>query len=179
MARDDKILKASFEMFMRYGVKATSMAQIAEAAEVSRQTLYNSFGSKEDILRALIRWHYADAISKLSLTFEETSAVDKRLDRIFDVVAREPFALMRQSPNSNDFISGINAASRDEIATGASEVQQKIAEAITGHVPKNKELALSRVIFYAIKSAKENAQDADDLESLLNALRGMIALSSE
>ena len=42
-------------MFSRYGVKRTSMVDLAQEAGVSRQTLYNVFRNKDDVLRALIR----------------------------------------------------------------------------------------------------------------------------
>lgn len=38
------------EVFSCYGFRKTSMSDLAEAAGVSRQTLYNRFKSKEDIL---------------------------------------------------------------------------------------------------------------------------------
>ena len=38
------------EVFSNYGFRKTSMSDLAEAAGVSRQTLYNRFKSKEDIL---------------------------------------------------------------------------------------------------------------------------------
>lgn len=38
------------EVFSNYGFRKTSMSDLAEAAGVSRQTLYNRFTSKEDIL---------------------------------------------------------------------------------------------------------------------------------
>ena len=39
------------EVFSNYGFRKTSMSDLAEAAGVSRQTLYNRFSSKEEILR--------------------------------------------------------------------------------------------------------------------------------
>ncbi|WP_204114886.1 TetR/AcrR family transcriptional regulator [Shimia biformata] len=52
--RRQEILSNASELFARQGVDATTMAEIAEASEVSPPTVFNYFGSKENILNALI-----------------------------------------------------------------------------------------------------------------------------
>lgn len=49
MVPDSEYLRV-MEVFSNYGFRKTSMSDLAEAAGVSRQTLYNRFKSKEDIL---------------------------------------------------------------------------------------------------------------------------------
>ena len=178
MMQDEKILKAAFEMFLRYGVKASSMAQIAEAAEVSRQTLYNSFGSKDEMLRALIKWYYANAQRRLREIIDATKDLSARLNCAFDVVAREPFAVLQKSPNAADLISGMNAVSRDEIAAGAEAVQALIAEALHGYVLERQQNDLSRLIFLSAKSIKENALSDEILETDLETLFSLVKSSA-
>ena len=48
-----RILEAAAEMFRAHGYDV-SMDVIATAANVSKQTLYNQFGSKEDLFKAMI-----------------------------------------------------------------------------------------------------------------------------
>lgn len=48
-----RILEAAAEMFRTHGYDV-SMDVIATAANVSKQTLYNQFGSKEDLFKAMI-----------------------------------------------------------------------------------------------------------------------------
>jgi AcrR family transcriptional regulator len=52
--RREGILKAASELFRREGFAATSMEQVAELAQLSVGTLYNYFGSKGDLLLALV-----------------------------------------------------------------------------------------------------------------------------
>ncbi|QYZ70036.1 TetR/AcrR family transcriptional regulator [Neotabrizicola shimadae] len=52
--RRDEIIAAARELFAAQGIDATTMADIAAAAEVSAPTLFNYFGSKDGILIAMI-----------------------------------------------------------------------------------------------------------------------------
>ncbi|RDL49230.1 putative HTH-type transcriptional regulator YfiR [Ensifer sp. M14] len=47
-----QILDAALPVFVRYGIRKTTMADIARAAGISRASLYLSFSSKEDVFRA-------------------------------------------------------------------------------------------------------------------------------
>lgn len=45
------ICKSAFELFCTLGVQKTSIAQIAKKANVSQVTIYNYFGSKENLIK--------------------------------------------------------------------------------------------------------------------------------
>lgn len=49
-----QILAAANTVFGELGIAETSMEQIAQRAGLTRKTLYNRFGAKDDIVRALI-----------------------------------------------------------------------------------------------------------------------------
>ncbi|EBA06665.1 TetR/AcrR family transcriptional regulator [Sagittula stellata] len=59
--RRDEIIKAARELFAQQGIDATTMAEIAAAAEVSPPTVFNYFGSKDGILVAMITEGTKDA----------------------------------------------------------------------------------------------------------------------
>lgn len=52
------ILTAARRLFLDHGYDAVSMDQIAHAAGVSRQTVFNRFGSKDAVFRAVIADHW-------------------------------------------------------------------------------------------------------------------------
>lgn len=52
--RRDEIIAAARDLFTLQGIDATTMAEIAAAAEVSTPTVFNYFGSKDGILIAMI-----------------------------------------------------------------------------------------------------------------------------
>ena len=54
-AKREAILEAARKVFMQVGFGAASMDSIANEARVSKQTVYNHFGSKEELFAAMIR----------------------------------------------------------------------------------------------------------------------------
>jgi AcrR family transcriptional regulator len=66
--RRDLILKASEEVFFEKGLRAATLDDVAERAEVSKGTIYLYFSSKEDLYYSLM----TKGLSMLLTAFEET-----------------------------------------------------------------------------------------------------------
>lgn len=49
----DRIIAAAYECFERYGISKTGMEDIASKAGVSRQTVYNYFGGKAEVIESI------------------------------------------------------------------------------------------------------------------------------
>jgi len=77
-----EIIRVAFELFGRHGFENVSMDSVAEAAGVSRATLFNYFPQKELILREIA----AARVAKLKAILEEFAAGGKKA-RYEDVVA--------------------------------------------------------------------------------------------
>lgn len=58
-ASDAKILAAAKELFLADRYEGVTLERIAEHAGVSRQTVYNRFGSKETVFREMTRHHWS------------------------------------------------------------------------------------------------------------------------
>jgi len=52
----ERILRATLELFQVHGIKKTTTNDIAQKAGVSPATVYNHFGSKEDLVRATVKY---------------------------------------------------------------------------------------------------------------------------
>jgi len=50
-----KVLRSASELFYRYGIAATGVDTIVEHAGVSKRTLYNNFGGKDQLVAAYLR----------------------------------------------------------------------------------------------------------------------------
>lgn len=51
----DRLLKAATTLFFRYGINATGVDAIVEAANTAKATLYKTFGSKDGLIEAVLR----------------------------------------------------------------------------------------------------------------------------
>lgn len=67
-ARRQRLLDAAHSVFLRDGYRGATMERVAEEAGVSKQTLYNNFGDKEELFTALLErkseTDLADAIAR-------------------------------------------------------------------------------------------------------------------
>lgn len=68
------ILDAATGLFLAAGFDGVSLEQIAQAAGLSRQTVYNLFGSKDALFREVTRRHWATIRAETATAF----AVDER-----------------------------------------------------------------------------------------------------
>ncbi len=60
---EDAILAAARGLFLKAGYDGVNLDQIAAAAGVSRQTVYNRFGGKEALFRAMLRRHWGGMLA--------------------------------------------------------------------------------------------------------------------
>jgi len=59
-----KILNTAFELFAEHGVQKVSIQEIAKKAQVSQVTIYNYFGSKEQMLVEAIKDYYMTRLER-------------------------------------------------------------------------------------------------------------------
>lgn len=82
----DRIQAAALELFLRQGVRNTSLRQIAERLEITKPALYYHFSSRDDLLRTLLR-PLVDDVEAVIAEDEANGTTDPRtlLGRYFDV----------------------------------------------------------------------------------------------
>lgn len=90
---EDAILAAARDLFLDAGYDGVNLDQVATRAGVSRQTVYNRFGGKEAVFRAMVRRHWggmlgwADQVrgGLAGMTFDDPAA---KLASIGDAIWR-------------------------------------------------------------------------------------------
>src|SRR5688500_9459394 len=72
-----RVLQAARGCFSRYGVHRTSMTDVAKAAGVSRQTLYNTIAGRQELIEAVVVLRIEEMSDELRVVLEEqTTFVD-------------------------------------------------------------------------------------------------------
>lgn len=174
--REENIIEAAIRLFMRYGVKRTSMNDIAAEAGIARQTLYNAFSKKDAVLQATIRLMADRAIAAIEAGLKNTENLGDQLDMVFKHIAIEPFELLDASPNSEDIVAGFNASSQTELAAAAARnkaILSRIMEPYASEI-ENSGLTLDQFADFIERSAsaaKHNAGNRKHLMNLLTALK--------
>ncbi|WP_300053836.1 TetR/AcrR family transcriptional regulator [Sulfitobacter sp.] len=173
------VLDAALHVFSRYGVKRTSMGDLCEEAGVSRQTLYNRFRNKDDILRGLIGRYTELALQEIAEEMPNAPDLGAQLDLIFDRMAVRGYDTMQAMPNAQDFIAGANAVSQEALQCSAGRFRGVIAEVLQPH-----EAALTRngltveaLADFIQRSAEAAGMHALDRDHFLAQLRTLKQLS--
>ena len=83
--RRRKLLEAALSVFTRYGFRKTSMDEVARAAQLSRQGLYLSFATKEELFRASVQYFLETALAAARARLGDASLpIEARLVGGFD-----------------------------------------------------------------------------------------------
>lgn len=183
--RTARILEAATEVFGRYGFRQTSMAGVAEAAGLSRQSLYAHFASKEALFAACIEALHARALA--AGTAAARAARDAGRDGA-DVIAAQ---LCAHTSHILERIAGsahgaelldesqrlcgpINAASRERHERDLATTIQ--AERRAGRLPPGVAAPeLARLLLHASRGIKA-AVPAPSVESFHRDLERMVRL---
>ena len=78
----ESILNTARKMFGRYGIQKTSLHEIARMARVAKATLYNYFGSKDQIYLEVLNLEVNDIIEKTSAAVDREKFPVEKL-RVF------------------------------------------------------------------------------------------------
>lgn len=173
---DTKIIEAAIRCFLRYGARKTSMGDIAKAASVSRQTLYDLFGNKDELICASIRAVSDESLADIRARLVPLTNLGQMLDAYYEENVVKSFEMLQVSDDPQDLISGHNEAGRAEIAKARRKHEALIAECLE---PYGAELeksghSVEGIAHYFVTvtmSFKYEATDLADLEALYKVLR--------
>src|SRR5580704_11974353 len=80
----DRILDAAQRLFVRYGVKRTSIDEVAREAGIAKGTVYLSFKSKAALFAAIADRLCANTLAEAQRIVREANSVTERLVGILD-----------------------------------------------------------------------------------------------
>jgi len=91
----NRILDAALSLFQSYGFDDTSIDQIAEAADISRGTFFNYFGTKESVLHELARIEIAELSRRAETDLVELPSPVARIRRLMHILVQDTRAFSR------------------------------------------------------------------------------------
>jgi len=171
-----KTLTAAIEVFSRYGVRRATMGDIADQAEVSRQTLYAAFKNKDEIFAAATHAMGVQILAQVREACGKTDRIEDKLDAYIEYAILQPFDLMQKMPDSRDLINGVSKAAERVI----KEIEQQKAELLVEEFSKSEETlraagtdskTLAEFFENASRNFKYSATDRKQLEKLLETLK--------
>lgn len=174
--KTNQIVDAAIVMFGRYGFSKTTMGDIATQAGVSRQTVYNAFPGKEEILRASVRKYGETVVQDVTTHWDAATSFEDKIDLFHTHVPIKWFENMQASPEWTDLMEGMHKAAADEIKaidTTWRATLTDVFEAELSGTTKDGRSATEIVDFFynASVNAKHGATDIDHLRKRLDTVK--------
>ncbi len=118
MPKTETILETAGKMFSRYGLRKTSIEEIARLARVAKATIYNHFGNKDQIYLEVLRREMQEVVDNLSSKVaEEFLPLDKLITFI-----KSKFIYMRKAVN----ILNIYRDGRENLTPEAERIRSEL-----------------------------------------------------
>lgn len=116
----DRLLAAAGELFYEHGVHTVGIDTVIERAGVAKASLYNTFGSKDELVRAYLEARHEARRARLLAEIERHDDPKERLLAMFDVLA----ATVAQPGFRGCAFA--NAAAESELDSAAAEVTRRV-----------------------------------------------------
>lgn len=174
--RESNILEAATRVFTRYGVKRTTMNDIAEEAGIVRQTLYNVFKNKDEVLCATIRWFCDTSLAAAEFEIAKTDKLEDQLDILFHNFVVTAYDMIEQSPDADDVINGFNALGKEELERAKARFCGAFENLLTPHAAAlgangYEVAAMADYVTTAAKGVKSQARNKAHLLASLDTLK--------
>ncbi|MEL7117040.1 MAG: TetR/AcrR family transcriptional regulator [Pseudomonadota bacterium] len=166
--RDLQILRAALTVFAKFGVAKTTMSDIAAEAGVARQTVYNAFPGKPELLRGAVRLAYSDVQGKIRERWQTCKTLGDKIDVYFDLGPRHWFEMVRSSPQLAELLDGMTKHAAEELAEGKKLWQEMFVEMFeaAGQQPLDADVTLQGVAEFLFSYSTHAKHQADSLEVL-------------
>jgi AcrR family transcriptional regulator len=80
----ERLLAAANELFYNEGVHTVGIDRIIEQASVAKASLYNTFGSKDELVRAYLEIRHANVVQRITQAVERYDTPRERLLAVFE-----------------------------------------------------------------------------------------------
>jgi AcrR family transcriptional regulator len=128
--RRSAIHDAAVRVFSAQGFAATSMADIAEAAGMSRPALYQYFRNKQDVFASAFASLFDDAVDRALAELNGSASTAARLDGFLQRFHGDLWERMAGSPHSEELL----AAKYRHAAEATSHALERLSAGLDGYL---------------------------------------------
>lgn len=174
--KTNMIVTAAAQMFARYGYSKTTMGDIAAEAGVARQTVYNAFPGKEEILREVVRQAGEQTYTAVMDVWVHAGSVDEKLSAFHDHGPLKWFEAIRAAPDWAELMDGMHKAASEEMTAldvkwQAAITQMLEGEAAQGTIQAPLDPAVVDFFYSTSLNAKHGVDDIAKLRTRLSTIK--------
>jgi AcrR family transcriptional regulator len=169
----EKVVIEAKKVFLRYGFKRTTMADLARAAQMSRPALYLVFPSKEDVFMAVAERFMAEALDEIRRGIPPFKTAAQRLAFAFEVWCVRPFEMIQASPDASDIFESSCEVASEALIRAKADFEAIVADVLKPLVREQSGIKLNaakiaEILCRAAHGFKHTARDAAELRQVLN-----------
>lgn len=135
---------AAIAQFSERGFSATSMANIADAADMSRPALYQYFRNKADIYASAFVALFNDHVDLALAALDDGGSNSQRLDGFLQRFEGDLWEQMAASEHSEEIMSAKSADTAQEIQHVVARLRSGLAAFLTTAFPGRGQAAIAR-----------------------------------
>lgn len=174
--KNQMIVSAATQMFARYGYSKTTMGDIASEAGVARQTVYNAYPGKEEILRAVVRQAGEDTYVAVMAAWAKVETIDEKLAAFHELGPLKWFEAIRAAPDWAELMDGMHKAACEEMTALDRKWRVAISELFQANFPEGTSGSLDHhdivEFFYSTSlNAKYGVDEIAQLRTRLMTIR--------
>ncbi|NNN36649.1 TetR family transcriptional regulator [Streptomyces sp. S3(2020)] len=130
-----RIYRTAVELFVEKGFDAVSVQEVADASDVSKMTVFNYFGTKEDLVFKPMEEHFSDPARAVRERAPGESAVEAVRRQFLEMVAsRDPSIGLHSEPFARRIRTVIMATPvlRERAYLSSEKGARELADLLTG-----------------------------------------------
>lgn len=175
--KNAKLLAAATRVFMRYGFSKTTMGDVAQEAGVSRQTLYNAYPGKDEVLRAAVRSNIEVTIDQVAAAWGSTDDLGQAMEVFFEHGPLAWYDILENSPDAADLFEGLHSVAKEEVSLASARWVEMFEGLLLKHAPDLRNASQVAEFMYSTSiNSKYGAETRQILVDRLSVLKSAILL---
>lgn len=169
-------MDAAFQLFLRHGYRKVSIGDIAEAAQMSRPSLYASFPNKEAIFAAMVLRQRDRCLADSGARVRPGQDLATRLRHLFDIWVLEPTASVIGSENGIELLARCGDYAPQALADLYAALEAQLVATLQPEVRAPAAMSAADIAYIlrlATTSLKASADNEADLRRLIGGLIAM------
>ncbi|CUI62022.1 TetR/AcrR family transcriptional regulator [Cognatishimia activa] len=172
--RNAEIAMAALATVGKYGLQKTTMSDIAQAAGISRQSLYNVYPNKEELLRAAVKYFMDADLQMVKEAWKDLDGAEAKLDAYFSMGPLRWYDQLTDMPNVNELLEGMSAIVEPSLKDGHLNWIELLADLLGEKIDADQAHEVADLVFFSAKNAKFSAASRAQLERRLDLLKEMV-----
>lgn len=123
-----RVAQAGYEVISLYGIRRATMNDIAAAAGVSRQTVYNIFPNREELLAGVVRYHFNSKWQAVRDTIKDVDDRSERIAILLDKLVVTSWESIQAMPHADELELELDTTMRQRLADIHEEAIRNLCE---------------------------------------------------